>query len=314
MMTRRLLIATIALLAFLIAELPHKAYAASLGGRGSESKKADEEGGAPSIKFRQVDPFGELAVVPAGKFIMGSADEEIERAWKECTDKYPACQRSIFEAEGPEHAVYLDEFMIDRFDITNIQYFECVMDEECTRPHKDKFLENPKYANYPVVYVDWHQAYNYCNWAGGRLPTEAEWEKAARGIEIFRYPWGNDFEEERAVWNTTSPSAVGQKGGMSPYRAYDMAGNVWNWVQDWYSPNAYTDSAFTNPKGPDKGIHKVFRGGSWASDLSVFLRTTIRNHDKQGMWNAYTGFRCVKDIDRKAPPKKAAIDEKPAGR
>jgi len=262
--------------------------------------------GGPSItkpshqkeESRAVPPFGDLVFIPAGRFMMGSSEEEVERAWKECVARFPACERAIFEAEYPEHLVYLKAYYIDRFNITNKQYKECVLDDECRPPHRVSIITDPKYDNYPVVFVDWSQAENYCDWAGGRLPTEAEWEKAARGIDAFIYPWGDQMKEGAAVWNTKSPKPVAKRAeGESSFGLYDMAGNVWDWVSDWFDPTYYKVSPYYNPQGPDSGIHKVFRGGSWSSDLAVYLRTMTRNHNKPNTWNPYVGIRCAKDVD-----------------
>lgn len=246
---------------------------------------------------RSTPPFGELILVPAGRFLMGSTEQEFQSAWEECTKRYPACEKSIFEAEFPEHLVYLKAYYIDRYNITNKQYKECVLDDECTPPKRTTAITDEKFDDYPVLFVDWYQAQNYCDWAGGRLPTEAEWEKAARGIEGFVYPWGDEMESAAAVWNRSAPEPVAKRvSGMSSFGAYDMAGNVWDWVADWFDPHYYETSPYYNPPGPEEGLHKVFRGGSWGSDLPVFLRSMTRNHNKPTTWNPYIGIRCAKDV------------------
>ena len=246
---------------------------------------------------RSVAPFGELVLIPSGRFLMGSTEEEIQRASDECSARYPACERGIFEAEYPERLVYLKAYYIDRFNITNKQYKECVLDDECTPPRRTTAITDAKFDDYPVLFVDWYQAQNYCDWAGGRLPTEAEWEKAARGVEGFIYPWGDAMEEGAAVWNQASPQPVMKRPrGVSSFGIYDMAGNVWDWVADWFNPNYYDESPDSNPQGPERGVHKIFRGGSWGSDIPVFLRTMTRNHNKPNTWNPYIGIRCAKDV------------------
>lgn len=252
----------------------------------------------PSVTTEIAEPFGELVLIPGSRFMMGSSKAEVERTWNECVSKFPKCDKRIFEPETPEHMVWVDSFYIDRYNITNRQYLECVQDRECTRPKRTLFLEDPQFADFPVVFVDWHQAYNYCSWAGGRLPTEAEWELAARGTDEFRFPWGYEFDEKRAVWNAKQPQPVGgRKSGASTFGIQDMAGNVWDWVQDWFDPRYYQRSPYANPRGPDNGRHRVFRGGSWSSDSPVYLRSTIRNHNRPSRWSPFIGIRCAKDVE-----------------
>jgi formylglycine-generating enzyme required for sulfatase activity len=193
-----------------------------------------------------------MVFVPAGNFLMGSTDGDIAQALQTC----PNCD---FSDEKPQHTVYLDSFWVDQTEVTNRMYALCVAAEKCD-PHSNSsssthsnYYGNSEYDDYPVIYVSWNDASDYCAWAGGdvydvRLPTEAEWEKAARGTDGRTYPWGNDSPSCSAanysgcVGDTT---AVGSyESGQSPYGAYDLAGNVWEWVADWYSGTYYLKFTF----------------------------------------------------------------------
>jgi formylglycine-generating enzyme required for sulfatase activity len=203
--------------------------------------------------------------------------------------------------EQPVHTVYLDEYWIDRTEVTNGQYERCVSAGECTEPKssssytRDSYYGSSTYADYPMIYVDWNQAAAYCKWAGARLPTEAEWEKAARGMDGSRYPWGDTIDETRANYdsNIGDTTTVGSyPAGASPYGALDMAGNVWEWVLDWYAEDYYSQSTDRNPTGPDSGDGKALRGGSWYSSDSD-ARSAYRYWFNPSNWNVYIGFRCA---------------------
>ncbi len=209
-----------------------------------------------------------LFYVPAGEFLMGANYEP--------SDLYGS---PSFIDNQPEHFVTLDAFWIDQTEVTNKQYAWCVKDKACIlplnlkSPMRSNYYGNPEFDNYPVIYVEWAMAKNYCEWAGRRLPTEAEWEKAASWNELkhekYAYPWGDDtpndslLNYDSVVRDTTE---VGKyPNGVSPYGANDMAGNVWEWVNDWYGENYYSNSPLLNPRGPDSGDYggRVLRGGSW---------------------------------------------------
>jgi iron(II)-dependent oxidoreductase len=207
--------------------------------------------------------------------------------------------------EYPQHRVYLSSFYLDKFEVTNEQY-EKFRSETGHQP--PQFWDDPRFnkPNQPVVGVSFHDAVTYCQWAGKRLPTEAEWEKAARGTEGQIYPWGNDFD-----WTKGNFSDKGQFDGhldgfaftapvgsfpetVSPYGVQDMAGNVWEWCADWYHKDYYQISPPINPKGPDTGIARVLRGGSFFSAL--YLRCSARYYLEENSKYFYAGFRCASDI------------------
>jgi formylglycine-generating enzyme required for sulfatase activity len=197
-------------------------------------------------------------------------------------------------AEQPYHKVYLDAFYIDKFLITQAEYNECVASGKCSA--------NDKYAGFtgdrqPVVGVNWYDAKTYCQWAGKRLPTEAEWEKAARGTDGRIFPWGNSIDANRANYGRTAgrTTDVGSyPSGASPYGAMDMAGNVWEWVADRYGGKYYRNRPSKNPKGPDSGEYRVLRGGSWGSSTGA-LRVSHRDGVTPADQDYGEGFRCARD-------------------
>jgi formylglycine-generating enzyme required for sulfatase activity len=249
----------------------------------------------------------ELVYVPEGEFIMGS--------------DYDPDPKKFWGAEAPKHNVFLDAFWIYRAEVTNAMCRECVEADICPQPkelssrtHEDYFTSE-KYNEYPVVHVTHSDALAYCNWAGARLPTEAEWEKAARGIDGRLYPWGNDELQnyhanfcdarcpdpdpkaiERGLddgYGDTSP-VHSFPAGTSPYGAWDMAGNVLEWVSDWYSGSYYDTSAYENPTGPENGSVHPIRGGSWWSGRDG-LRPAARASKNLNYSSDQVGFRCAMD-------------------
>jgi formylglycine-generating enzyme required for sulfatase activity len=217
--------------------------------------------------------------------------------------------------EQPVHTVFLDDFYIDLYEVTNVRFAECVDAGVCDTPadttsfdssySRSHYYRNPEYDDYPVIYVSWYDAQDYCRWRGARLPTEAEWEKAARGgLEGKTYPWGNEppvrefgtangasFNDPSNVTDTDRVGSYGANG----YGLYDMAGNLWEWVIDWYDENYYANSTDNNPSGPYEGGYPVIRGGSW-SDSEIRLRVSDRrfNDPRSGALNI--GFRCARDV------------------
>ena len=249
-----------------------------------------------------------LVYVPAGEFRMGSTNEEIEAIYNECYDDMAMpCTREWFEDELPAHTVYLDAFWIDQTEVTNSQYQMCVeaggcgslmSNESYTR---DSYFGDSAYDNFPVVYVEWPMANAYCQWAGRRLPTEAEWEKAARGTDGRMFPWGNELPDAGLLnfsYDHADTTEVGSyPAGASPYGAVDMAGNVSEWTADWYDDGYYGKSPRENPTGSANGEHRVMRGGDYGSQVYSpnSVRITSRGGDQpiKPIFRFYLGFRCA---------------------
>jgi len=252
-----------------------------------------------------------MVFIPAGKFWRGSCNEQSSPS---CTPKAPgytadSSAESLDADETPLKEIYLDSFYIDTFEVTVSQYKKCVDAEACGVPGAYAYcndLNESTYENHPVNCVSWFNAREYCEFVGKRLPTEAEWEKAARGTDGREYPWGNDVATcEYAVINdggtgcgkdSTWPIGSKQKG-VSPYGVYDMAGNVWEWVADWYSPDYYSRSPDNNPEGPDSGSERVLRGGSWGSYAGT-QRSAFRVSSYPDYLHYFLfGFRCLLPSD-----------------
>jgi len=237
---------------------------------------------------------------------MGSTIAEIDAAFDKCQQLYETCDQGLYQDESPEHSVTLSSFWIDRTEVTHVQYMLCVANGQCEVPEFASTFSFGR-GDHPVVGVSWHDAANYCAWAGAELPSEAQWEYAARGEQRFIYPWGNDFDGARLNFCDTNCQedhrlndyndgyeetalAANFQSGTSWNGALNMSGNVWEWVSDWYS--AYLPSAQTDPVGPTTGTYKVIRGGSWIND-QVGVRTANRSFPDPNERSTIVGVRCV---------------------
>ncbi|MCL4832083.1 MAG: SUMF1/EgtB/PvdO family nonheme iron enzyme [Caldilineaceae bacterium] len=233
--------------------------------------------------------------VRAGVFTMGSSQAEIGAANAIPERKPPDVIRFLAD-ETPSHPVYLDDYSINTYEVTFQEYGVCVRAGVCNPPAQS--LAESSGGNLPVVGVNWEEARTYCVWVGGDLPSEAQWEKAARGPSAnpSRYPWGNDVDPAKANVLADGVQPVGSfQAGVSAYGVQDMAGNVWEWVYDYYAEETYQRAggeATDNPRGPETGERRVLRGGSYENDW-VEARSTHRNSTRPGDGHGDVGFRCV---------------------
>lgn len=244
--------------------------------------------------------IADMRLIPAGPFQMGCESSED-----------PLCNYHG-AGESPLHTVTLDAFTIDTYEVTNARYARCVASGGCTAPHSTQAYSSVRgnyeyygvaqYANFPVIQVDWFQASAYCAWVGKRLPSEAEWEKAARGSTNSRiYPWGNATPDcTRLNYYDGTKNCVGEttevgsyESGASPYGVMDMSGNVWEWVNDWWQFDYYSVSPPANPQGPATGSWRMVRSGSFG-EPSAGVRSAVRGHGGPETWGASVGFRCAR--------------------
>jgi formylglycine-generating enzyme required for sulfatase activity len=264
----------------------------------------------------------EMVLIPAGKFWMGSAQQELDLVVAECKQAgNPENQcREWYKDELPRHHIDVGPFYLDRYEVTNAQFewfvraadYRTTAEREgwgVTWTQKDvnwQWLKtdgatwrspsgpgSSAPADHPVVQVSWEDAVAYCRWAGKRLPTEAEWEKAARGADGRRYPWGETWDPSRVNGNMTvkTTTPVGSyPAGASPFDVHDMAGSVWEWISSLYKPYPY---AGTDGREDLTGSgRRVYRGGSWSSDPWI-LRSAVRNRFAPAGRSAHVGFRCA---------------------
>ncbi len=263
--------------------------------------------------------YDEMVRIPAGPFRMGSDKK---------TDK------NAYLVEMPQRSVYLDAYDIDKYEVTTVQYLKFVLATN-RNPQVDWKFDGGNFQDtmiaHPIMHVTWYEADEYCKWAGKRLPTEAEWEKAARGEADARiYPWGNEMaglsranygrtglsgpvrdRPERLLLYPPIISVFKYDNSVSPYGLFQMAGNVAEWVADWYDKDYYKTAPDKNPKGPDKGTQKAFRGGGWI-DSTPSVRVSQRNGTDPKTSMNWMGVRCARDAkDGDAPEPKPAQTNAP---
>jgi len=242
-----------------------------------------------------------MALIPQGAFEMGSRKSLRE------LDPVAIFQadRHMLGPEDPAHELILDAYYIDLHEVTNADYKEYI--EATGSKTKPRYWDDSNFnqSNQPVVGVTWKEAQAFCQWKGKRLPTEAQWEKAARGKRPVKYPWGNEEpDKNRLNFNSyvgkTTP--VGSyPTGKSDYGVFDLSGNVAEWVQDWHFPEYYLFSPKENPPGPERGHYKIIRGGNWQNNAED-VRLTYRNATVPKARSKTIGFRCVANAPK--PSKK----------
>ncbi|HHT9153461.1 MAG TPA: SUMF1/EgtB/PvdO family nonheme iron enzyme [Candidatus Hypogeohydataceae bacterium YC40] len=242
----------------------------------------------------------EMVFIPAGDFSMGA-------------EPYEVISENAREEETPKRDVYLDAYYTDKYEVTNALYWEfldyikktgdhskCCPEEPKNKDHapekwyEDRYFDHP---DYPVIRVDWYDAYAFAAWAGKRLPTEAEWEKAARGTDGRRFPWGDVFSASRVNWGASGPLSVGSyEAGKSVYGCNDMAGGVMEWCSDWFDRKYYARAPVNNPKGPETPTSvRSMRGGSLFANSVYLLRCSKRSFGRPDERNKAVGFRCASD-------------------
>jgi iron(II)-dependent oxidoreductase len=234
-----------------------------------------ENGAVASTAPNQEVP-AEMVLVPGGQFLMGGE----------------------FDEERPRHRVVLDPFWIDRYEVTNAEYGEYLKATGAAEPRywnrSDRFHSGEKFPRHPVVGISWFEAKAYCEWRAKRLPTEAEWEKAARGgREGSAYPWGDQPDRTLANYEGQGTLPVGSFPA-NGYGLFDMTGNVWEWVADWFDSNFYAGSPEMNPPGPDSGKEKVLRGGSYVDGIGPNRVAHRHWYPPQAQYK-WLGTRCARN-------------------
>lgn len=269
---------------------------------------------AGAITVRATDGAA-MVYVPSGAFPMGSTPGDVDEALALCSEQYRYCNDWFYSREAPEHIVTVTGFRLDGEEVTNDRYRLCVEAGACEVPPVCSQAEtahaDPESAGHPVVCVDWQDAVAYCEWAGGRLPTEAEWEYAATGPDGRDYPWGDEFgaaatnycdagcPESHADpaaadgFERTAP-AGSLPGDVSWVGALDLGGNASEWVGDWLGD--YPPGPLAEPTGAADGTQRVIRGGSWRSP-AVYSRTALRAAADPSTRLDHLGFRCAVPAD-----------------
>ena len=264
------------------------------------------EGKKVAAERAKLPAHDDMVKIPAGTFLMGS-DKKVDR--------------NAYLPEFPQRKVYLDAYEIDKFEVTTVQFLKFVL--ATNRPplidwQYDGGNFQETMASHPVMHVSWFDADAYCKWAGKRLPTSAEWEKAARGEDGRIYPWGNEpaglsranfgrtglsgpvrDRPERLLLYPPIISVDKYENAVSPYGVYQLYGNVDERTSDWYDPNYYKKAPDRNPKGPDKGTQRAFRGGGWI-DSTPSVRPAQRNGTEPNTKMNWLGFRCARDMKEPA--------------
>jgi formylglycine-generating enzyme required for sulfatase activity/tRNA A-37 threonylcarbamoyl transferase component Bud32 len=260
---------------------------------GTSSGQTATEPSGESLPPQPANTPENMVYIPPGDFIMGSESE--------------------FSDQRPRHKVNLNAYFIDMYEVTNAEYKKFAEATGHPEPIVKEFWAEPfnwhngtyppGKGDHPVALVNWDDAAAYAKWAGKRLPTETEWEKAARGADERKWPWGNKWEVDRcntaeSFLNSTQPVHSFAKG-KSPYGCFNMAGNVMEWTADWYSESYYREAPSRNPFGPLTGAYRVARGGAWDSNLNLYVRASYRQYFSPHTKNSDLGFRCAKDYVRK---------------
>jgi len=248
--------------------------------------------------FQKARPLGNMVLIPEGEFLMGTNDADARAD------------------EKPSHKIYLSAYYIDRYEVTNSEYQQFVLETGHQVPFLDREwacdfnwngINYPSgKADYPVVLVSWTDATAYAHWAGKRLPTESEWEKASRaGFMNQKYPFGNSIDLAQANYKKgyLRSWCLMPVGSYQPnqYGLFDMSGNVWEWCHDWYSDDYYSKSFYMNPAGPSEGYYRVIRGGAWINDPE-FLTCSHRGKSLPDEKSFAVGFRCSLSCDEAHKP------------
>jgi formylglycine-generating enzyme required for sulfatase activity len=296
--------------------------------------KYDPDSGLP-LELTCLTDNMDMILVPASKFIMGTGESECKliiqlmQPWAARGTKSPPLSRSWFAPEMPQREISLDAFYIDKCEVTNTMYKRFCEATGYIPPshwHDGNIPQSTEY--HPATNVSWHDALHYAQWVDRRLPTESEWEKAARGTDARLYPWGNQISHYRLHYilpytpddlnNAELMLELSKRQshlvanvddyptGASPYGVLDMLGNVWEWTQDWYDKAYYNTAPIVNPTGPTTGTHRVIRGGGSSYDPEK-LRCAYRARMEPDVHDVSVGFRCAVSAVHFLPPRRVDL-------